>query len=63
MKRLNALEVKHTLPARYVEERLGGIREVLRRLTEDVSQLEGISKAQAQTYVRAIREWESSRDS
>jgi len=36
-----------TLYARYVEEQTAGLREILRRLSEDVGRLEGIAKAQA----------------
>ncbi|KAL0947650.1 hypothetical protein HGRIS_013737 [Hohenbuehelia grisea] len=62
MNRLTALEVNHTLYTRYVEEQIGGVREVLRRLTEDVGRLEGIGKGQAQMYLRSMREWESHKD-
>ena len=36
------LELNATLRARYVEEHTVGVREVLKRLTEDVGRLEGI---------------------
>ena len=42
MNRLTALEANTTLYARYVEEQTAGMREVLRRLTEDLGRLEGI---------------------
>ncbi|OSX57218.1 hypothetical protein POSPLADRAFT_1123186, partial [Postia placenta MAD-698-R-SB12] len=42
MNRLTALEGNTTLYARYVEEQTTGVREVLRRLGEDVGRLEGI---------------------
>lgn len=42
MNRLTALEGNTTLYARYVEEQTAGMREVLRRLGEDVGRLEGI---------------------
>lgn len=42
MNRLTALEANHTLYARYVEEHTGSVREVLRKLGEDVGRLEGI---------------------
>ena len=42
MNRLTALEANTTLYARYVEEQTAGMREVLRRLTEDIGRLEGI---------------------
>ncbi|KAL4242240.1 SUN domain-containing Suco/Slp1-like protein, partial [Abortiporus biennis] len=41
MNRLTALEANTTLYARYVEEQTTGVREVLRRLSEDVGRLEG----------------------
>ncbi|KAH9932750.1 UNC-like C-terminal-domain-containing protein [Epithele typhae] len=57
MNRLTALEANTTLYARYVEEQTAGMREVLRRLTEDIGRLEGI-KAQAQLYQRSVVELE-----
>ena len=42
MNRLTALEANHTLYARYVEEQTSGVRDVLKRLGEDVGRLEGI---------------------
>lgn len=42
MNRLMALETNHTLYARYVEDQIGGISEVLKRLGEDVGRLDGI---------------------
>lgn len=42
MNRLTALEANNTLYARYVEEQTAGVREVLRRLGEDVGRLDGI---------------------
>lgn len=45
MNRLTALEANTTLYARYVEEQTAGMREVLRRLTEDIGRLEGIVSA------------------
>jgi hypothetical protein len=42
MNRLTALELNHTLHARYVEQQTSGVREMLRRLGEDVGRLEGI---------------------
>ncbi|TFY58938.1 hypothetical protein EVG20_g7971 [Dentipellis fragilis] len=61
MNRLTALEANNTLYARYVEEQTAGIREVLRRLGEDVGRLEGIGKAQAQVYQRAAQDYERQR--
>lgn len=58
MNRLTVLESNTTLYTRYVEEQTAGVREVLRRLGEDVGRLEGISKAQAQMYQRSLVELE-----
>ncbi|KAI8986140.1 UNC-like C-terminal-domain-containing protein [Trametes punicea] len=58
MNRLNALEANTTLYARYVEEQTAGMREVLRRLTEDIGRLESIGKAQAQLFHRSVVELE-----
>ncbi|TBU22364.1 UNC-like C-terminal-domain-containing protein [Dichomitus squalens] len=58
MNRLTALEAKTTLYTRYVEEQTTGMRDVLRRLTEDLGRLEGIGKAQAQLYQRSVVELE-----
>ena len=42
MNRIVILELNATLHARYVEERIVGVRELLKRLTEEVGRLEGI---------------------
>ena len=42
MNRLAAQEANTTLYARYVEEQIAGVREMLRRVSEDVGRLEGI---------------------
>lgn len=42
MNRLTALEGNTTLYARYVEEQTASVREMLRRLSEDVGRIEGI---------------------
>ncbi|KAJ7366274.1 UNC-like C-terminal-domain-containing protein [Mycena albidolilacea] len=61
MNRLTALEANHTLYARYVEEHTGAVREMLRRVGEDLGRAEGVRKAQAQTYARTLIEWEKQR--
>ncbi|KAJ6512791.1 UNC-like C-terminal-domain-containing protein [Mycena sanguinolenta] len=61
MNRLTALEANHTLYARYVEEHTGAVREMLRRVGEDLGRAEGVGKAQAQTYTRTLLEWEKQR--
>ena len=46
MNRLTALEANHTLYTRYVEEQTAGVRDVLKRLGEEVGRLEGIVSSQ-----------------
>ncbi|KAI0823977.1 UNC-like C-terminal-domain-containing protein [Trametes gibbosa] len=58
MNRLTALEANTTLYARYVEEQTAGMREVLRRLGEDIGRLESIGRTQAQLYQRSVGELE-----
>ncbi|KAF4609112.1 hypothetical protein EYR40_001465 [Pleurotus pulmonarius] len=62
MNRLMALETNHTLYARYVEDQVGGISEVLKRLSEEVGRLDGIGKGQAQMFSRTVKEWEKYRN-
>lgn len=61
MNRLSALEANTTLRASYVEEQTSAMREMLRRLSEDVGRLEGIGRAQAQMYARSISDFEKHR--
>jgi hypothetical protein len=61
MNRLSALEANTTLYARYVEEQTNAMREMLRRLNEDMGRLEGIGRAQAQMYARTISDFEKHR--
>ncbi|KAI0930861.1 hypothetical protein AcW1_007221 [Taiwanofungus camphoratus] len=61
MNRLTALEGNTTLYTRYVEEQIAGVREMLRRLGEDVGRLEGIERVQSQMYQRSISEFEKQR--
>ncbi|KAI6027799.1 UNC-like C-terminal-domain-containing protein [Pisolithus microcarpus] len=61
MNKLTALEVNHTLYARYVEEQIAGVREVLRKLGEEVGRLESIEQMQSQMYMRTVQEWERQR--
>ena len=42
MNRLTTLEANHTLYSRYVEEQTAGVREVLRKLNEEVGRLESV---------------------
>ncbi|KAG6850206.1 hypothetical protein H0H93_016385 [Arthromyces matolae] len=55
MNRLTALEANHTLYVRYVEQQTSGVREVLRRMGEDVGRLEGIVRAQEQAHSRSLK--------
>ncbi|KNZ78259.1 hypothetical protein J132_01238 [Termitomyces sp. J132] len=55
MNRLTALEANHTLYARYVEQQTSGVREVLRRMGEDVGRLEGIVRAQEQVHSKTLK--------
>ncbi|KAI0060437.1 hypothetical protein BV25DRAFT_1917784 [Artomyces pyxidatus] len=61
MNRLTALEANTTLYTRYVEEQTAGVREMLRRLSEDVGRLEGIGRAQAHLYQRSVSDFEKQR--
>jgi len=61
MNRLTTLEANHSLYARYVEEQTAGVREVLRKLNEEVGRLESVSRMQAQMYQRTVHEWERQR--
>ncbi|KAF8835940.1 hypothetical protein BDN67DRAFT_974774 [Paxillus ammoniavirescens] len=61
MNRLAVLEASHTLYVRYVEEQTAGVREVLRKLGEEVGRLETIGQMQAQMYQRTVHEWERQR--
>ncbi|KAJ3829337.1 UNC-like C-terminal-domain-containing protein [Lentinula raphanica] len=61
MNRLTAVEANHTLYVRYVEEQTSSVREMIRRLSEDVGRLDGIAKAQAQRFQRNLIEWENQR--
>ncbi|KAI0365330.1 hypothetical protein BV20DRAFT_973345 [Pilatotrama ljubarskyi] len=58
MNRLTALEANTTLYAKYVEEQTAGMREVLRRLSEDIGRLQSIGQAQSQLYQRSVVELE-----
>lgn len=42
MNRLAALESNHTLYVRYVEEHTAGVREMLRRISEDLGRVDGL---------------------
>lgn len=55
MNRLTALEANHTLYTRYIEQQNSAIRDVIKRLSEDVGRLEGNGRAQALMYQRSIQ--------
>ncbi|KAK1221154.1 hypothetical protein PQX77_016053 [Marasmius sp. AFHP31] len=61
MNRLAAIETDQTLYAKYFSEQTCGVRDMLRKLGEDVGRLEGIEKAQGKTFQRNYREWEKQR--
>ncbi|KAL1677199.1 UNC-like C-terminal-domain-containing protein [Schizophyllum commune] len=61
MNRLTALEANQTLYIRYFEDQAAGVREVLRRLTEDVGRLQALGKTQSQNYHRTAAEWDRQR--
>ncbi|KAK2465288.1 hypothetical protein APHAL10511_002642 [Amanita phalloides] len=61
MNRLTALEANHTLYARYIEQQNIAVRDLLKRLNEDVGRLEGIGRAHGQKHQRAVQEWERQR--
>jgi len=50
MNRLTALEANNTLYARYVEEQTAGVRDMLKRLGEEVGRLEGIVSLRSMIY-------------
>ncbi|TFK70538.1 hypothetical protein BDN72DRAFT_838760 [Pluteus cervinus] len=58
MNRLTALEMNHTLYVRYIEQQTNGMKEVLKRLKEDIGRVEAIGRAQGQTLQKSMREWE-----
>ncbi|KAG1739586.1 UNC-like C-terminal-domain-containing protein [Suillus lakei] len=61
MTRLTLLEANHSLYTRYVEDQAAGVREVLRRLGEDIGRLQSVSRIQTQMYQRTVHEWERQR--
>ncbi|KAI0088640.1 UNC-like C-terminal-domain-containing protein [Irpex rosettiformis] len=58
MNRLTALETNTSLYARFVEDHTANVREMLRKLSEEVGRLEGLGNAQAQTYQRTVLQFE-----
>ncbi|KDR82555.1 hypothetical protein GALMADRAFT_206395 [Galerina marginata CBS 339.88] len=61
MNRLAEVELNQTLYMRYIEQQNVAVREVIKRLGEDVGRLEGISRAQSVTYQRNMHQWEKQR--
>ncbi|KAF9568746.1 hypothetical protein CPC08DRAFT_601232, partial [Agrocybe pediades] len=61
LNRLAEVELNQTLYMRYIEQQNIAIREVIKRLGEDLGRLEGINRAQSSTYQRTMYEWESDR--
>ncbi|KAI0698141.1 UNC-like C-terminal-domain-containing protein [Cytidiella melzeri] len=58
MNRLTALETNTSLYARFVEDHTANVREMLRKLSEEVGRVEGLGKAQAQMYQRSVGQFE-----
>lgn len=54
MNRLTAVEGNTTLYARYVEEQIASVREMMRRIGEDVGRLEGIVSLLTQLWVELV---------
>ena len=54
MNRIVMLELNATLHARYVEEQTVGVREVLKRLTEEVGRLEGIVRQLFEQWAQVL---------
>jgi len=50
------VELNATLHARYVEEHTVGVRELLKRLTEEVGRLEGIVRSISKRWTRGAND-------
>ncbi|KAJ3518177.1 hypothetical protein NLJ89_g17 [Agrocybe chaxingu] len=59
--RVAAVENNQTLYMRYIEQQNNAIRDVIKRLGEDVGRLEGIGRGQSLAYQRALGDWEKQR--
>ncbi|TFK27675.1 hypothetical protein FA15DRAFT_701676 [Coprinopsis marcescibilis] len=58
MNKLAALETNYTLYTRYMDQQNGAIRELIKRLGEDIGRLEGVTRAQRTTSQRMLNDWE-----
>ncbi|TFK40479.1 UNC-like C-terminal-domain-containing protein [Crucibulum laeve] len=61
MNRLTAIETNHTLFARYIEQQNAAVRDVIKRMGEDIGRLEGIGRAQSLMYQRSVQDSEKHR--
>ncbi|CAA7261538.1 unnamed protein product [Cyclocybe aegerita] len=59
--RVAAVENNQTLYMRYIEQQNNAIRDVIKRLGEDVGRLEGMGRARSLAYQRALSDWEKQR--
>ncbi|KAF9478205.1 hypothetical protein BDN70DRAFT_880260 [Pholiota conissans] len=61
LNRLSEVEINQTLYMRYIEQQNMAVRDVIKRLGEDVGRLEGITRAQAMNYQRNLDSWQRQR--
>ncbi|KAF9523411.1 UNC-like C-terminal-domain-containing protein [Crepidotus variabilis] len=61
MNRLTAVENNQTLYMKYVEQQHAVLRDVIKRLGEDLGRLEGITRAQGVTIQRTFDDWDKQR--
>ncbi|KAF5319981.1 hypothetical protein D9611_011046 [Ephemerocybe angulata] len=58
MNRLSAIEANHTLYTRYIDQQNGALRDLIKRLGEDIGRLEAITRSQKTTYQKTAGQWE-----
>ncbi|TEB39971.1 hypothetical protein FA13DRAFT_1619057 [Coprinellus micaceus] len=58
MNRLGAIETNHTLYAQYIEQQNSAIRDLIKRLNEDMGRLEAVTRSQRSTYQKTTQQWE-----
>ncbi|KIM43080.1 hypothetical protein M413DRAFT_395619 [Hebeloma cylindrosporum] len=61
LNRLAEVETNHTLYMLYIEQQNLAVRDVIKKLGEDVGRFDGISRAQSLTYQRMLDRWERQR--
>lgn len=61
MNKVAALETNHTLYTLYMEQQNSAIRELIKRLGEDIGRLEAVTRAQRTTSQKMLIEWEKQR--